>query len=154
MLTRRFYKNYIKGTPEKYPVTQERDFLCKIGIRTNSILNQQTPCLGRDVFLNTNSLKHIHDRHVYIKKVPDDFILIMDELAGILKHPDFIYRDLPEKRAHFLLVRSVKVRGSTKRLLLCGIELIGDDGEEIEVVSAFITGEAYLASKFTLLWKK
>lgn len=144
MLTRRFYRDHIKGSDHKAPIVLDRDFLCNVGKRTHQIINKEVVCLQRGVYLTTKALKHIHDRHIYIKSTPEDFEIILENLHSVIKRPDFLYQNKPHQRADFLLVKNID-----SQLFLTGIEIMNNT--EIEIVSAFATDADYLKN-FNQLW--
>ncbi len=76
--------------------------------------------------------------------MPTDFYYIRDNINLILGYPNRIYQNLPEKKGSYLFVKNIKVK--TYAIV---VEIINTG--ELEVISAFTTGEKYL-EKFTLLW--
>jgi hypothetical protein len=98
----------------------------------------------KKVFITSRSLKHIYDRHIFDKKVSKEFYFILNNLDQIISNPDMIYKNKEEKRGDFLFTKVIK-----NNTYVCTLEIMNN--EEIEIASAFTTGEKYL-SKFTLLW--
>lgn len=140
----RFYKNYIKGTPQHQIIALERDFLCNVKSSLVTILTVHSSCTGRKVYLSTKSLKHIHDRYVYDKQNFPEFIIVLQNLTRIIKYPDEVRMDAKSKRGDFMFVKNVR-----EQPYFVSIQ-ISPEGE-MEVVSSSATGESYL-KKFTLLW--
>lgn len=139
-----FYNIHIKGTLSRQEISVEKGFLCKIKPSLLSILSTHTNCTDRSVFLNTKSLKHIHDRHIYDKKTPKDFLIILNNITKIIKLPDEVRRNLESKRGDFLFIKKIE-----EQTYFISVEVVG--GGVIEIVSASATGSNYL-KKFTLLW--
>lgn len=144
MLQLIFYNIHIKETADRCSITIKKGFLCKIKPSLFKLLNTHINCINRDVFLNTKSLKHIHDRHIYDKKTPKDFFTILFNLTKIIKYPDEVRRNLESKRGDFLFIKRIE-----EQLFYVSIEVV--EGGLIEIVSSSITTENYL-KKFTLLW--
>lgn len=141
------HKSYIRDTQKDEKVVLKRVNICNVKKRLRKIINEKKACSGRAVYLSTKSLKHINDRHLFDKNVPEDLSLILNNLIVIIKYPDRLYSDLPEKRGDFLFVKEIN-----KRIYWCSVEIwTVDKIDTIEIVSASLTGEKYL-KKFTLLW--
>jgi hypothetical protein len=144
MLQFNFYHKYIEGTFFHDDVIIKRGILCKIKPSLTSIINKYKTCIDGSVFLNTKSLKHIYDRHIYDKCSLVDFEIVLNNLTQIIKYPDQIRKNTESKRGDFLFVKNIK-----GRIYFVSIEVIIEGN--MEVVSASVTREKYL-KKFTLLW--
>jgi len=139
-----FYKFYIKGTSHKEQVTSKVDFLCTIKPSLKHVLATYSPCTEQKVFLSTIPLKHIYDRHIFDKKNPKEFQVVLNNLTKIIRYPDEVRRNLKSKRGDFLFVKEID-----GQLYLVSLE-VGLEGT-MQVVSSYATGEKYI-KKFTLLW--
>lgn len=139
-----YYIKYIRDTESRCIIHLKKDFLCKIKPSLFKLLGIHTNCIDRSVSLSTKSIKHIYDRHIYDKKTPKDFNIILSNLTKIIKQPDEVRRNLESKRGDFLFVKKIGTQ-----LYYVSVEVIEEGC--IEVVSASAAGDKYL-KKFTLLW--
>ena len=144
MLQYFFYHTHIKGTGDRLPITVVKDMLCKIKPSIMAVINNHAACPEKYVLLSTKSLKHIYYRHIYDKKSPDIFKVILSHLTDIIKRPDEVRRNMESKRGDFLFVKTID-----SRIYYVSIEVI--PGGNAEVVSASATDINYI-KKFTLLW--
>lgn len=140
MSIKNLFNKYIKGSNYKEYIIISRIFVCKPKKEIQKILGKYS----RKVFITTKSLKHIYDRHIFDKKVPKDFYIIINNILNIIGNPNRIYLNKRGKRGNFLFIKEIK-----RKIYMCTIEIINEN--ELEIVSVCTTGEKYL-SKFTLLW--
>lgn len=134
------FKKYIKNTGYKDGITLLRTFVCTIRKELQQVIGSR----NNKVFISTRSLKHIYDRHIFDKKTPKDFYLIINNVNNIVCNPDRIYLNEETKRGDFIFVKKIN-----NNMYACILEII--DEEKIEIVSIYTTGEKYL-DKFILLW--
>lgn len=144
MIQFRFYKLYVRGTARKQEIVLERDFLCNIKPSLVTILSENSGCTDNRVYLSTKSLKHIHDRHIYDKGNFPEFMVILQNLARIIRYPDEVRMDMQSKRGDFLFVKKI-----TEQPYFVSLQITPEGN--MEVVSSSATGESY-TKKFTLLW--
>jgi len=139
MSIKNLFSKHIKNSPYKVEVALSR--ICVGKLRQD--LRDVTGGDHYIIYINSRSLKHIYDRHIFDKKVPKDFYLILKNLNKILLDPDRIYKDKEGKRGNYIFVKVI-----VNKTYMCTVEMISSG--EIEVVSS-LTGKKYL-SKFVLLW--
>jgi hypothetical protein len=132
------FNKYIKDTKYKENVIISQAFVCNLNDNIAKIIGVNF----RKVFISSKSLKHIYDRHIFDKDCPDDFYIILNNLKSFINRPDAIYYNKLGKRGDLIFVKKIK-----NSLYMCSIEI----NEEIEIVSAYITGPKYI-EKFVLLW--
>lgn len=142
MSVRRIFYQYIKGTGCHGNIPIFYIFVCMPNEKVQKVISNEG--FLKKVFMSSKSLKHIYDRHIFDKKVPEDFYTILNNVKKIISNPDRIYRNHVEKRGDYIFVKSIE-----SKLIMCTLEII--NSERIETVSASVTGEKYL-SKFALLW--
>ena len=85
------------------------------------------------VFMSTKSLKHVYDRHIFEKKLPTDFYIILNNLEDMACSPNSIHEDVLSKRGSYIFTKEIKGKN-----FACILEKIDD---RLEVVSAFTTGK-------------
>lgn len=151
MIPRFFYKKHIKDTKEKEDIAPEqRALLCNIRVELVPIIQEHNKSVTGKIYLKTFPLKHIYDRHIYVKKTPVDFYVILDNFENIFESPNMFYRNDPTKRGHFIVIKEIN-----KHLYMSSIEVL--ENGDLEIVQASATGMNYLGSKklnFTLLWSR
>lgn len=140
MLIKDLFNKYIKNTGYKESITLLRTFVCTI----RKELQQVIGIKDNTIFISTRSLKHIYDRHIFDKKTPKDFYLIINNVNNIICNPERIYLNEDTKRGDFIFVKKIN-----NNIYACILEIINE--EEIDIVSVYTTGEKYL-DKFVLLW--
>jgi len=140
MSIKNLFNKYVKYSAYKSDVTLSRVFVGKLRRELRDIVGEDYYI----IYINSRSLKHIYDRHIFDKKVPRDFYLILNNLKQILLNPDKIYKDKEGKRGNYIFVKVL-----VNKTYMCTIEMISNG--DIEVVSSSLTGNKYL-SKFVLLW--
>lgn len=145
MVAKKLYNKHIKGTAHEEFIVIERGYVCNIKKSLLSVLNQHHVCEDRKVYLSTKALKHVHDRHIYDKQTPIDFYVILDNFSNIIKYPDEVFLNAPEKSGDFIFVK--RINGIT---YMASVQVV--DGQKLEIVSASATGKKYLI-KFTSLWR-
>ncbi|MEK7464018.1 MAG: PBECR2 nuclease fold domain-containing protein [Patescibacteria group bacterium] len=141
MSVRNLFKRYIEKSKYKKNVVIYRAYVCTPRKEIQDIVSKENQKM---VFISTKSLKHIYDRHVYEKKKPKDFYFLIKNIEKIIGRPDRIYKNKPNKRGDFIFVKEM-----ANQTYMCTLEIVNKT--ELDIVSAYITGEKYL-SKFTLLW--
>lgn len=144
---RDLYKKYIAHTGPKALTPTKKLYLCNVRRTSGKIMRRRKRSTNRRVYISTKALKHVYDRHIFDKHTPEDFLLILENLTDIIKRPDRIYRNNPDKRGDFLLVKNIH-----QRTYLISVEIVvNKEDTSIEIVSASFTRERYL-KKFNLLW--
>jgi len=141
------YEKYVANTAHNALIPIKRSYLCNVRRTPGKILRQGKGSKNRRVYITTKALKHIYDRHIFDKRTPEDFLLILKHFTNIIKRPDRIYKNNPDKRGNFLFVKIID-----NRIYLASIEVVSHEQDTaIEIVSASFTRERYL-KKFDLLW--
>ncbi|MDP3962341.1 MAG: hypothetical protein Q8Q03_00530 [bacterium] len=123
-------------------ISLSRSFICTPGNHIQKVISSSMKT--KKIFITSRSLKHIYDRHIFEKRTPADFYILLSSLKDMANNPDKIYEDKISKRGSYIFVNKIN-----KKLYGCIIENV--NAEESEVVSAFVSGEKYL-KKFALLW--
>ncbi|KPJ55884.1 hypothetical protein AMJ49_06155, partial [Parcubacteria bacterium DG_74_2] len=138
----KFFEKYIKGTAYKSAVVNSKIFLCHL---TNAV------CLGiginkesKKVYITSRAVKHLFD-----KKLAEEFLFLIDNLHKVVKYPDKIYRNRPGKRGEYCLVKRI---GDAN--YLCSIEITAsnEDYKEIQIATAFRLRDDDYIKKYALLW--
>lgn len=154
----RVYNEHVRGTPEGKIVPHVRVSVCSIKESIRRIIEVTHQCDKRTAMFSTMAMKHIHDGHIYKKHVPDDLPRVLGRIGSVLKYPDEVRRNRPEKSGDFLFVQAHK--GHT---YVVATQAVIDDGTgRLEVVSAFLASAEYLDSTskdtmekhFPILWSR
>lgn len=142
---RDLFETCIEHTAPKALISLRRLYLGRVPRPVGKIISQLTNSNNRHIYISTKALKHIYDRHIYDKKIPEDFSLLLNNFIEIIKHPDCIYRNPLGKRGDFLFAKEIG-----RRTFIIIVE-IAREKNCIEIVSAFNTGKKYL-KEYSLLW--
>ena len=141
-LLNKFFEKYVKGTTEKAAVVNRKIFLCNL---TNAVcvgigINKKT----KKVYITSRAVKHLFD-----KKPAEEFLFLMENLHKVVKYPDKIYKNRPEKRGEHCLVKRI---GDVN--YLCSIEIISssEHNQEIQIATVFRLRDDNYIKKYTLLW--
>jgi len=132
-----FFAKYIKDTPEKSFVSDQKLVLCRLTLEVAKGIDLIES--ARAVYITSRCLKHLFD-----KKPAEEFLFILKHLREIVRYPDQIYLNFDEKRGEFCFIKKI---GDSK--YLCSIE---SEKEEIQVATAFRLRDENYIKKYTLLW--
>lgn len=149
MSARRLFYECIQGSKNRAIVPIKRVFICHSRELINPIIRDHFRVMhgSKGVYLSAVALKHVHDRHIFDKKSPAHFFMLIENLSRIIGYPDRIYANTGNKKGDLIFVK--KIQG---QLCLVSLQIILEkEAKGMEIVSMFVTGKKYL-EKFTLLW--
>lgn len=158
-LLKEFFIKYVKGTLEKAIVADRKILLCRITMAVAEGIGMRDSI--REVYITSRCLKHLFD-----KRIAEEFFFIIDHLFEIVRYPDKIYTNKKSKRGSFCFVKKIGNAG-----YLCSIELtktpsaifgaavygISEYGtekekEELQVATIFRLRDSNYIKNYTLLW--
>ena len=90
------FKKHIKGTGKKKQIKKLTIYVCNF---SNVVMNEFKFSTNR-VHLSTKSLKHMYD-----KRVAQEFDFILNNLPKIIKKPDKVYKNIKGKRGDYCFLK-------------------------------------------------
>lgn len=138
----RLYKDFVKGTEEKAPVTEKTILLCFMTKAVQKSLNIKS----RKVYITTRIIKHLFDR-----KPAEEFEFILHHISEIIMKPDDIYEPPQGKRGNYCFVKGIQ-----NSRYICSIEVTSSldaGGENMNfAVTSFRNRDTAYLEKYKLLW--
>lgn len=131
----KLHKKYIKNTAPKQIVFVTYLQVCNI---TKKVLND-LKFTSNKVYLTTIMLKHMYD-----KRVAEEFDYLLYNLYKIIKYPDNIYKNKPGGTGDYFFTKTLE-----DLLYGASIEVLDEQG--LFVVTAFRTTNKYL-NNFEKIW--
>ena len=133
------HSKHILGSYKGDPVGLDRQKICMLTVAVSQVLGLTGP---GGAYMTTRSLKHIYEQ-----RTAAEYQLILDKLHSLLRRPQEVYLNKPEKRGTHCLVGAL--RGQE---YICVIEIVSE--REIEIATVFERRERYLdhGRGCVLLW--
>ena len=131
----KLHKKYIKNTAPKQIVFVTSLQLCYLTKKVFSDLKLTT----HNVYLTTIMLKHMYD-----KRVAEEFDYLLYNLYKIVKYPDHVYKNKPGGTGDYFFTKTLDN-------LLYGASIEVSNEQELFIVTAFRTTEKYL-NNFEKIW--
>ncbi len=139
------HDEYIKGTEPKALVSVQTIHLCTL----TKIVKKGINASNYKVYFSTRCLKHLYD-----KKVAEEYDFIVKNSHTAIKYPDSVYKNKPgSKRGNFLFTKEIK--GS---LLVVSLEVnkevedICSEGNAVVTVFKLRQGKQSYLENCELLW--
>lgn len=141
------HHRHIKGTCKGVIVQDVQAFLCNL-----------TKIVSKDerlkVFLNTFRV-YIKTRvlkHVYDKRIAQEYDFLINHLHKIIRYPDKIYENKNSKRGDFCFFK--KIQGVE---YICSIERVAETEEDkfkLEIATFFVLYKKNYLNNYKLLWSR
>jgi len=133
-----FYK-HIENTLPKAIVVVETVYICRLTSAVMKIIKLS----DYKIYLNTIALKHMYD-----KRLAEEFDCLICHLHEIVKYPEKIYKNKTSKSGDYCLVK--KIDGFE---YFCSLQSSNEDGiSKIMVVTAFRVNDENYLKNYELLW--
>lgn len=129
------HKKYVKNTAPKQIVFVTSLQLCNL---TKKVFND-LKFNSNKVYLTTIMLKHMYD-----KRVAEEFDYLLYNLYKIIKYPDHVYKNKPGGTGDYFFTKTLE-----NLLYGASIEVVNENG--LFIVTAFRTTETYLKN-FEKIW--
>lgn len=119
-IIKKLHRRFIEGTPKGALVPITTTFLCNIIPQIQKVVGFS----DTKVNINTKVIKHLYD-----KRTPEDYELIIKYLHSVIMYPNVVYEDKEGKRGDFCFIKRRK-----RIILFCSLE---KTKKHSEVVTAF-----------------
>lgn len=132
-LLHNFHEQHVKGKPPGAIVEVEIVLLARL---TNSVADALNTASTK-VYIRSMTLKHIYEKRTAYK-----YDVILESLTAIIETPSSVYKNNSTKRAHYILVKTIK-----GALFACLLQENAhpEVGQEVTVVvTAYRTTKKYL----------
>jgi len=153
-----FFNKYIKDTPEKAVVLDQKMFLCRLTVAVQKGIGLSESIRG--VYVTLRCIKHLFD-----KKPAEEFMFLLGNLHKVVKHPNKIYENKNSKRGGYCFVKRigdaeyfcsigvVKIPTTVFGEAVFGVSKFGAEKEveEIQVATAFRLRDHKYLKNYTFL---